>query len=107
MKTSRRGKNVALLGAAGQLVFAIVLLIDWTWAKSAAAMACTFLLASGALLWLMAALLLYCRQLADREREELSELADEASASIFEGDGLAEQRLAARRLAVVERWVVP
>jgi len=107
MKTSRRGKNVALLGAAGQLVFAVVLLIDWTWAKSAAAMACALLLATGALLWLMAALLLYCRQLADREQEELSELADEASASIFEGDGLAEQRVAARRLAIVERWVVP
>ena len=107
MKNSRRGKNVALIGAAGQIVFAAVMLIAWAWAESAAAMACTLLLVSGAMLWLMVSLLLYCRQLAERERVELSQLADETSASIFAGEGLADQRLAARRLEAVQRWGVP
>jgi len=107
MMTSRRGKNVALIGAAGELIFAVVMLIAWTWANSAAARACTLMLLCGALLWLMVALLLYCRQLAEREQVELRQLAEEASASIFEGEGLTEQRLAARRVAIIERWVVP
>ncbi len=107
MKDSRRGKNVALIGAISQLAFAIVLLIVWRWAGSAAARACMLMLACGTLLWLMAALLMYCRQLAELEQQELTDLADDTSASIFEGDSLADQRIAARRLMLVERWVVP
>ena len=85
MKNFRRGKNVALLGATGQLALAGIMLIVWRWAGSDAARACTLMLACGAQLWLMTALLLYCRQLAAREQEELSDLADSTSASMFEG----------------------
>ena len=59
------------------------------------------------MLWLMVALLLYCRQLAEREQAELAQLADETSGSMFAGEGLAEQRVAVRRLEAVQKWGVP
>ena len=108
MTVQRRGKNVAAGGAVLQLIFTGGVLAIWLWTGSAAAMSCTWLLASGVGVWLMAALLLYCRQLQQQEAAELEEIASGGAAgTIFEGADEAEVRPAARRLARVERWVGP
>ena len=105
----RRGKNVALAGALCQSVFSAVMLVVWLWTGSVAAMSCLWLLAGGLGVWLMAALLFYCRELELRESLELEEIASAGGGEgmIFEGDAEREMRLAARRLRIVERWLVP
>jgi len=84
------------------------MLAMWLLTHSLAAMVCTWLLAGGVLLWLMAALLFYCRQLAVQEEAELEEMASRGdTGTIFEGEGDMGLRPAATRLAAMERWVVP
>ena len=109
MIQQRRGKNVALAGAFFQLVFTAVMLVIWLWTRSAAAMSCLWFLIGGLGVWLMAALLLYCRQIERRESLELEEIAagGGADGTIFAGDAEREMRVAARRLRIVERWGVP
>ena len=108
MTETRRGKNVAVIGTICQLVFTAALLAMWLLTRSQAAMTCTWVLGGGVPLWLMAAILFYCRQLAAREEAELAEIAARGEAgTIFEGESDAAMRPAAVRLAAMERWVVP
>ncbi|HUU57943.1 MAG TPA: SPFH domain-containing protein [Phycisphaerae bacterium] len=109
MTQQRRGKNIAIAGSFFQLVFSAVMLVIWLLTNSAAAMACLWLLAGGIGVWLMAALLFYCRELERREALEMEQIAagGAAGGTIFEGDVEQEMRIAARRRALVERWVVP
>jgi len=108
MTEAKRGKNVAIAGTLLQLVFTAALLAMWLLTGSLSAMACTWALAAGVLLWLMVAVLFYCRQLAAQEEIELAEIAarDERG-TIFEGEDGIGMRPAAVRLAAMERWVVP
>ncbi len=108
MDNARRGKNVSLAGAALQLVFAAVLLAVWLYTASLTAMAAAWVLAAGLVVWVMVAVLFYCRQLEQRERLELDELAarHRAGASVFEEEE-GQLRPAAARRAWMERWVVP
>jgi len=104
----KRGKNVAIIGTILQLAAAIAMLTMWLLTNSLAAMVCMWLLAGGVLLWLMVLILFYCRQLAAQEEIELEEIASRGdTGTIFEGEGDVALRPAARRLAVMERWVVP
>lgn len=107
MVNEKRGKNTALIGAILSLVFAAVLGYIWLWTGSEAAMATMWLVAGGVSVWLMAALLFYCRQLAAQEEQELQDLAAQGGAegTIFKDD--KEFRPARRRVAWVDRWLVP
>jgi len=111
MKDQIRGRNIALAGAVLQAIFAVTMVAlgtqQWTNAKSA--MATAWFLLGGVLLWLMVAVLFYCRQLAGQEEAELADLAGrgEAGGGLFDRDRDLSLRPAARRLAFVERWVVP
>ncbi len=109
MTASRRGKNVAIIGAVCQLVFIGAMLAVWLVTNSLSAIAVVLLLAGGMGVWLVATLLLYCRQLARREAMELEELAagGPESKTIFEGAPEGELRPAAMRLARMERWAPP
>lgn len=109
MIAQKRGKNVALAGAVAQLVFTVVMTIIWGLTDSFSALSCLVLLASGLPLWLIAALIFYCRQLAGREEDELAQLAAQGAATetIFEHGQGQEMRPAAARAAWTERWVVP
>jgi len=109
MILQRRGKNVAIAGAVLQFVFTAVMGVIWLWTGSLSAASCVLFLAGGVGLWLMAAVLFYCRQLQRREAMELEEIAagGAASSSIFErADGI-EVRPAAARAAWMERWALP
>ena len=108
MTEAKRGKNVAITGTILQLVFSAGMLAIWLYTGSLAAMACTWALAAGVLLWLMVVVLFYCRQLAGQEEIELAEIASHGEkGTIFEDEGGAGMHPAASRLATMERWVVP
>ncbi len=105
----KRGKNISLLGAALQLLFTAVMLIIWRLTGSLAAMSSLWLLAGGIPLWLIVAVLFYCRQLERREEIELEEIAKHGGeqGTIFEGAQDLEVRPAANRREWMERWIVP
>ena len=109
MTASIRGKNVAIVGGVCQLVFIVAMLAVWLVTGSLSALAVVLALAGGVGLWLVASVLLYCRQLARRESMELKELAagGPGSDTIFEGAPEGELRPAAVRLERMERWAPP
>jgi regulator of protease activity HflC (stomatin/prohibitin superfamily) len=109
MKTSRRGKNVALAGAVLQAGFTVVLLVLWLWTRSLSLLSCTMMLAAGVPLWLMVAVWFYCRQLERREASELEDLQAQggAQAGIFRSPDGKELRPAADRVRFLEQWIVP
>lgn len=109
MILQRRGKNIAIAGAILQFVFTAVMGVIWLWTGSLSAASCVLFLAGGVGLWLMVAVLFYCRQLQRREAMELEEIAagGAASSSIFERADSLEVRPAAARAAWMERWAVP
>jgi len=108
MTEQKRGKGMALAGAVLQFGLAAAMLAIWRNTDSLSAMSCLWMLAVGVPLWLMAAVLFYCRQLERRETQELDEIAARGGpgASIFDGEN-QEVRPAAARLAMMERWVAP
>ncbi len=109
MESQKRAKNVAISGAVLQTVLTAVMLALWLGLgrTSASTMACLFFLAGAPLLWLMTAVLLYCRQLQQREAAELEEISAAKTGAIFEQDSVAVLRPARARLAWMERWVAP
>jgi regulator of protease activity HflC (stomatin/prohibitin superfamily) len=107
MLNQRRGKNVALAGAALQFAFTGVMLTIWLWTGSLTARSTTWLLAGGVAVWLVAAFLFYTRQLERREQMELEELAARPGGGIFEGAEADQLRPAALRRAWTDRWIVP
>lgn len=107
MKAERRGKNTALVGLGVQAVCAVVLLSVGAWTGAKSAVAAAWLLAGCIGVWIMSAVVLYCRQLERQEEAELAELSGKPDGgSIFaEGrDGAARQ--AVRRRRFVEKWGV-
>ena len=109
MIIQKRGKNVAIAGAVAQLVISVVMLIIWLLTDSLSTLSCLLPLVAGIPLWLAAALLLYCRQLASQEAEELAELAAQGAETktIFQDSDGMELRPAAARVAFVDKWFVP
>ncbi|MBS3733345.1 MAG: hypothetical protein KGY99_00265 [Phycisphaerae bacterium] len=105
MEPLRRGKNVALAGAGFQVVLSVLMLLLWLWIGSLTAMSAMGLLVVGAGVWLMAAVLMYCRQLESREEVELDELAAGRGESVFAGD--ETDRPAAERRRWFDKWVSP
>ena len=105
--SQRRGKKAAILGLVFQIVLSAVMLAVWLQTDSLSAMAAYWLLSGGAALWLMAAVLFYCRQLQRQEAVELEEIAaGSASTTIFDAQDRT-LRPAANRLAWITRWIVP
>jgi regulator of protease activity HflC (stomatin/prohibitin superfamily) len=108
MIEAKRGKNVAILAALAQTVFAVVMLVLAMLTQSRSAMMACAMLASGVPAWLMVALLFYARQRARQEEVELEQLgqAGAESTTIFDGDQ-GELRPAAARVAWLDKWIVP
>ncbi len=105
--SQRRGKKAAILGLVFQIVLSTVMLAVWLETDSLSAMSAYWLLSGGAALWLMAAVLFYCRQLQQQEALELEEIAaGPATATIFDAQDRT-LRPAANRLAWISRWIVP
>lgn len=108
MIIQQRGKNVALVGAIIQLVMAAVVMGVFWYTSSEAAMVSAYLAIAGVPLWLMAALLFYCRQLEQREAMEVEELAAAgASGSAIFDQKAGDLRPAAARMKFMNRWIAP
>jgi len=108
MKAQKRGRNIALAGAALQVVLTLALLAIGLRTDANAPVACSWFLAGGVLVWLMAALLFYCRQLEEQESTELAELAARGEqGGIFDRARDLSLRPARARRVFVDRWVVP
>ena len=109
MIANRRGKNVAILGGIAHLVFTGVMLAVWLLTGSLSALMATLTLAGGLGVWVVSAILFYCRQLERREAIELEEItADGAETqTIFESSEAEDVRPAAARLASMDRWLPP
>jgi modulator of FtsH protease HflK len=106
MIVQRRGKNIALIGAVLQTVLSGVMLAIWLATDSLAAMACTWFLAVGVLIWLMAGMVFYCRQMERREALEGEEIAAGSKSTIFQREG-DDLHPAANRVRFIERWIAP
>ncbi|MBN1943532.1 MAG: hypothetical protein JW849_09600 [Phycisphaerae bacterium] len=104
MNEQKRGRNVALAGAAMQAVATVVALIVWRTTGSVAALSSLWLLLGGVLLWGVTMLLFYARQLELQEEAELQEIAQRDT--IFDENGVVD-RPARRRLAALRQWAVP
>ena len=108
MNDQRRGKNLALAGTLLQAALAAAMLAIGIHTGAKAALACSWILAGGVAVWLMAALLFYCRQLERQEETELAELAERGDeGAIFSRQEDLSLRPARSRRQFVERWVVP
>ncbi|MCD6304624.1 MAG: hypothetical protein J7M21_06645 [Planctomycetes bacterium] len=108
MKDQKRGRNLALLGAGLQVVLTVGIYLIGRGTSSLAAGFAVFFLAGGTFIWLMAALLFYCRQLELQEEAELAYLASRAEQSgIFDRREELELRPARGRRIFVEKWLVP
>jgi len=110
MKDQRRGRNIALAGAALQAVFTVTMIVLGTEGSTNAkgAMASAWFLGGGVLVWLMVAVVFYCRQLAAQEEAELAELSarGETAGGLFEDDRDLSLRPAHKRVRFVAKWVV-
>ncbi len=108
MNDNARGKRVALVAAGVQAAAAAAML--WiaagTGAGSAAVAFYFFLL--GVPMWVVLAVVFYCRQLELQEEQELANLADRGEeGGIFDRGRDLSLRPARTRRARVERWIVP
>jgi len=108
MNEQTRGRNLALAGASLQVVLTAGMLAIGVLTEAKSAVAAAWFLLGGVLVWLMSAVLFYCRQLEQQEETELAELAGRGeTGGIFENQRDLSLRPARTRRAFVERWVVP
>ncbi len=106
MVNQRRAKNTAVAGAVLQSAITATMIALWSWTGSHAAYSCVWMLAAGIPLWLMSALLSYCRQLQKQEEMELEAISSRRGETIFEEE--AEHiRPAAARSAWMDKWIAP
>ena len=107
MNELKRGQKVALIGAGLQVLLAVLAVILWRSTGSSALLTSWWLLLGGVPVWVMTAVLFYARDLAAREAQELEELQSSGDQSrLFSEAERLEQRPAARRVTMMERWAV-
>ncbi|HOD83681.1 MAG: FtsH protease regulator HflK [Planctomycetes bacterium ADurb.Bin126] len=107
MIAQRRGKNVAVGGLVLQFICTGVLVGAWlATGRPQSVLASLWVTAGGLGIWLMAAILFYCRQLQQQEALEIDEAARAGQeSSIFDEKG--QGRPAQARLDFVLKWVLP
>ena len=108
MKQQNRGKNIALAGTLLQAGIALVLLIVALRTKAYSVKAAVWYFVGGIGVWLMTALLFYCRKLELQEAEEIESLAARGeTGGLFEAGRDLSLRPAAMRVKFIETWIVP
>lgn len=104
---NKRGALAALAGLGLQALLAGLIAVIWILSGSTVPLMVLLLLPGGLAIWLVSAILFYCRHMAEVEAREMAQLAaDRGSETIF-GEEIAELRLAQRRLRWMERFLVP
>ncbi len=106
MQANQRGLRIALAALVLQAGLIVLIVGMWVQTRTAAAWPAIWLMVAPTGLWLVTALLFYCRHLQVLEDEELKELAARGGeAGLFEQE--ASQRIAANRVRWMERYLVP
>jgi len=108
METSKRGQHVATAGLVLQLALVGLAFALWRFAGTTVTMVGLWLIVAPVPLWLLTILMFYCKWLAQREEEQLKQLATrtDRSESIFQQEQ-AGLRVAANRFRWMERYLVP
>jgi len=106
MQANRRGLKIAVAGLVLQTALVVLAVRVWYVTRALPALPAVWLVVAPLLLWLLTALLFYCRFLERREDKELQELA--ARGGDAEGLFAGEQQIrpAASRLRWMERYLV-
>jgi len=108
--SSKRPEQVAWTSLVLSLVFFGLTYIFGRWSGFFAISAVAWQLLGSALIWLVLAIQFHQRSLAEQEKLDMSQLAEDKGASaLFEGTGERATLLAAaqRRLDLLEKWFVP
>ncbi len=108
--SSKRPEQVAWASLVLCLVFFGLTFIFGRWSGFFAISAVAFQILGSALIWLVLAIQFHQRSLAEQEKLDMSQLAEDKGASaLFEGKGERATLLAAaqRRLDLLEKWFVP
>jgi len=108
--SSKRPEQVAWVSLVLSLVFFGLTFFLGRWSAFFAISAISWQILAAALIWLVLAIQFHQRSLAEQERLDMKQLAEDKQASaLFEGKGERATLLAAaqRRLDLLERWFVP
>ena len=108
--SSKRPEQVAWVSLVLSLIFFGVTFFLGRWSAFVAISAASWQVLGAALIWLVLAIQFHQRSLAEQEKLDMRQLAEDKNAStLFEGKGERATLLAAaqRRLDLLERWFVP
>jgi len=108
--SSKRPEQVAWASLFLSLVFFVIAFFLGRWSGFFAVSAVAWQILAAALIWLVLAIQFHQRSLAEQEKLDMSQLAQEKETStIFQGQGERATLMAAaqRRLDILERWFIP
>ncbi len=108
--TSKRPEQLAWASLITSLVFFGIAFVLGRWSGFTALSAASWQILGAALIWFVLAVQFHQRSLAEQEKLDMRQLAQEHSgATIFQGKGEQAALLAAaqRRLELIEKWFVP
>jgi membrane protease subunit HflK len=108
--SSKRAEYVALLSLILSVVFFIIALFLGRWSGFLAVYKFSWLILSGALIWLVLVIQFHQCALAEQEKLDMSQLAkDEKASTIFQarGERVGLFAVAQRRLQILEKWFIP
>lgn len=103
----KRGQTAAIGGLVLHLALSALLMVVWLFSRSVGAYAIFWLVLGGSILWIISAVLFYCRTMALLEQREIEELSRTGKGDALFGEEVAEMRLAQRRLELIEKWFSP
>jgi regulator of protease activity HflC (stomatin/prohibitin superfamily) len=109
-KSSKRAEHVAITGLVISLIFCVAAWIVGSWSGAFAVRALSAQIFGGVLIWFVLTVLFHQRSLAEREKLDMSHLANaEQAGTIFQAGVESEQliAIAQRRLIVLEKWFIP
>ena len=110
MTSSKRPEQVAWASLVLSVIFFGVTFLLGRWSGFTAVYAAAWQVLAAALIWLVLAIQFHQRSLAEQEKLDMTQLAQEKGTStIFEskGEGIPLLAAAQRRLATLEKWFIP
>lgn len=108
--SSKRPEHTALVSLILSVLFFGIIFFLGRWSNCFAVSAISWLLLSAALIWLVLTIQFHQRALAEQEKLDMGQLAqDEKTAAIFQakGEHAALFAVAHHRLQILEKWFIP
>lgn len=107
--SSKRSEYIALLSLILSVIFFVITILLGRWSGFSAIYRFSWLVLSGALIWLVLVIEFHQRTLAEQEKLDMSQLAQEQKSAIFQakGERAGLFAVAQRRLQILEKWFIP